>query len=324
MTNVFQTILLTALPASGKSEIRNFMANIEPERLQNEFHIGQNLQLDDFPYVNFMRLIDGQCDVHHIDRIFYPTDEDPFFDERDWATLSILLDEDWHDLINLKKTTSHSAAKDLFARIDRAAVTAGIGERLSKLDPEIYDEIAAALEEEALNMRIEKESQYPDTLENKTIIIECSRGGRDGNPMPLKGTEGYQYYFPWLSYDLLKGAAILYIQVDPAESRRKNEARFDPNDPGSSLHHGTPLKVMLNDYGCDDMTYLKEQSDKPDTVAVKKGNDTIYLPIGIIDNRVDKTTFLREDKSTWPQDKTEVITKVIHDATDAMWKGYRK
>ena len=50
--NVFKVVLLQALPASGKSEVRNFMANIEPERLKKEFHIGENLQLDDFPYVH--------------------------------------------------------------------------------------------------------------------------------------------------------------------------------------------------------------------------------------------------------------------------------
>ena len=57
---VFKTVLLIALPASGKSEVRHFMANIEPERLENEFHIGDNLQLDDFPYVHFMRSIDDE------------------------------------------------------------------------------------------------------------------------------------------------------------------------------------------------------------------------------------------------------------------------
>ncbi len=36
--NVFKVVLLQALPASGKSEVRNFMANIEPERLKKEFH----------------------------------------------------------------------------------------------------------------------------------------------------------------------------------------------------------------------------------------------------------------------------------------------
>jgi dephospho-CoA kinase len=36
MKNVFDVILLTALPASGKSEIRNFMAHMEPSVLQAE------------------------------------------------------------------------------------------------------------------------------------------------------------------------------------------------------------------------------------------------------------------------------------------------
>ena len=54
---VFDIVLLMALPASGKSEVRNFMANISPERLASEFHIGENLQLDDFPYVHMMRRI---------------------------------------------------------------------------------------------------------------------------------------------------------------------------------------------------------------------------------------------------------------------------
>ncbi len=58
--NVFKVVLLQALPASGKSEVRNFMAHVEPERLRDEFHIGENLQLDDFPYVHMMRRIDNE------------------------------------------------------------------------------------------------------------------------------------------------------------------------------------------------------------------------------------------------------------------------
>ena len=59
---VFDIVLLVALPASGKSEVRNFMANIEPDRLQKEFHIGETLQLDDFPYVHMMRRIDNELE----------------------------------------------------------------------------------------------------------------------------------------------------------------------------------------------------------------------------------------------------------------------
>ena len=83
---VFKVVLLQALPASGKSEVRNFMANIEPQRLQNEFHIGKNLQLDDFPYVHMMRRIDNELQAMGEARIFYPGEE-PFIDGPDSSHL---------------------------------------------------------------------------------------------------------------------------------------------------------------------------------------------------------------------------------------------
>ena len=45
MSETFDIVLLLVLPASGKSEVRRFMANVEPERLKKEFHIGETLQL---------------------------------------------------------------------------------------------------------------------------------------------------------------------------------------------------------------------------------------------------------------------------------------
>lgn len=70
--NVFKVVLLQALPASGKSEVRNFMAHVEPGRLQEEFHIGENLQLDDFPYVHMMRRIDNELQAMGQERVFTP------------------------------------------------------------------------------------------------------------------------------------------------------------------------------------------------------------------------------------------------------------
>ena len=55
--NVFDVVLLNALPASGKSELRKFMNENDPEQMVNDFHIGKNLQLDDFPYVWLMRQV---------------------------------------------------------------------------------------------------------------------------------------------------------------------------------------------------------------------------------------------------------------------------
>lgn len=108
--NVFKVVLLQALPASGKSEVRNFMTHVEPERLQNEFHIGENLQLDDFPYVHMMRRIDEELAKLDKPRVFYPG-EAPFLDGRDWGTLCNLLNEDYHDLMNRNIAKPDSAAK---------------------------------------------------------------------------------------------------------------------------------------------------------------------------------------------------------------------
>lgn len=320
---VFKTVLLLALPASGKSEVRHFMANIEPKRLEDEFHIGDNLQLDDFPYVHFMRCIDGEMVKLGKEPIFYPG-QNPFYNNYDWGTLTQLLNEDYHDLLNRVKVNVDSVAQYLFDRIDRAALSVGIPERLSILDEETRNTIAKNLEDEARKMLKEKESQIPESFDGKTIVIECARGGKDGSSLPLDGAYGYQYTLAQLSDDLLEDAAILYIWVTPEESRRKNNERANPDDPGSNLFHGVPMSVMLGDYGIDDMKYLLEHSEKADTITVKKANKTYHVPIGVFDNRVDKTSFLRTDKENWAKEKVDDMTVAIKQATDKMWENYNK
>ncbi len=320
---VFKVVLLQALPASGKSEVRNFMANIEPQRLQNEFHIGKNLQLDDFPYVHMMRRIDNELQAMGEARIFYPGEE-PFIDGRDWGTLCALLNEDYHDLMNRNVVKPDSAAQLLFDRYDRAGLQAGISPRLGVLKAEVREKLAKILENEARAMLDEKHAGYPDSFEDKTIIIECARGGPDGSSMPLTGTFGYQYSLPMFCPEILENAVILYIWVTPEESRRKNADRADPNDPGSNLHHGVPMAVMLGDYGCDDMEYLVQHAEVKNTVTVKAHGKTYNVPIGIFDNRVDKTSFLRAEPSEWDAGKVSDVTAAIRKATDTMYANYNK
>lgn len=319
---VFNVLLLQALPASGKSEVRELMAHQDPEILRKEFHVGANLQLDDFPYVFFMRCIDEALVKLGEPRVFYPGEE-PFIDGRDWGTLSNLLNEDYHDLLNKTVVKPVSVAQYLFDRIDRAALMAGLPPRMGQLRSDIRAKLAEMLEAEAVKMLNSKQSQYVESLEGKTIIIECSRGGSDGASMPLSGTFGYQYALPNYCPEILENAAILYIWVTPEESRRKNRARCNPDDPGSNLNHMTPESVMMYDYGCDDMLYLKEISEVPDTVTVVSHGKTYHLPIGIIDNREDLTTFLRDDSKDWDPVLLEKITKATRDATAAMWKNYK-
>ena len=317
---VFDVVLLMALPASGKSEVRNFMAHLDPDRLRSEFHIGENLQLDDFPYVHMMRRIDNELQAMGKERIFYPGEE-PFCDGRDWGTLCCLLNEDYYDLINRNYVQTDSAAMYLFERIDRAGQQAGLPPRLGLLRDEIRMKLASVLEREARTLLSEKQAQYPDSFENKTIIIECARGGPDGATMPLSGTFGYQYSLPMFCPEILEKAVVLYIWVTPEESRRKNADRADPNDPGSNLHHGVPMAVMLGDYGCDDMQYLIANSDKADTLTVSAHGRTYHLPIGVFDNRIDKTSFLRAEPDQWDPQLVREVTAAIRQATDTMFQN---
>ena len=320
-SNVFRTVLLVALPASGKSEVRNLLAHMPPEKLKEEFHIGESLQLDDFPYVHMMRRIDNELVSLGQPRVFYPG-EAPFIDGRDWGTLCALLNEDYQDLMNRNIVDTDSAALLLFDRIDRAAQTAGLPPRLQRLTKETREEVARRLEKEARGMLDAKHAGYPDNFEGKTVIIECARGGPDGASMPLTGTFGYQYTLPMFSPLILESAAVLYIWVTPEESRRKNNERANPNDPGSNLHHGVPMAVMLGDYGTDDMLYMAQTSDIPGTVTVSAYGHTYHLPIGVFDNRSDLTTFLRQDAGKWEANQVRQVTAAIRAVTDAMWAFY--
>lgn len=319
MSETFDIVLLLALPASGKSEVRRFLANVEPERLKKEFHIGANLQLDDFPYVHMMRRADDELAKLGQARIFFKAGDKPFQDTRDWGTLIHLLNEDYRDLMGKNVVKADSAADLLMRRIDAAGEKAKISPRLAKLDKAAWTTVSAALEKEARAMLDEKHAAYPASFEGKTIVIEAARGGPDGSTYPLQDPLGYQYSLRELDPEILKKAVILYVWVTPEESRRKNTARTNPNDPGSILHHGVPMEVMLNDYGCDDMDYLEKNSEVPGTITVKAQGKSYHLPIGRFDNRVDKTSFLRVEKKDWDPKKVADVTSGIKGATDKLF-----
>ena len=57
MSRLLDTVLLTALPASGKSEVRRYLALQDARTVAEDFHMGPTVQLDDSPYVHMMRRI---------------------------------------------------------------------------------------------------------------------------------------------------------------------------------------------------------------------------------------------------------------------------
>ncbi|MDD4005409.1 MAG: hypothetical protein PHW69_09460 [Elusimicrobiaceae bacterium] len=317
MSNVFDTVLLLALPASGKSEVRRFLDLQTPDACRKDFHMGPTVQLDDFPYVHLMRRVDDELEKLGHRRLFFASGAKPFIDPIDWGTLIELINEDYADLHSAKIEQPASAARHLMDRIERAGKKVGAPARLAGLDEAVAKTVAAAIEEEAAQLLKDKHNAY-QPLEGKTKVIEFARGGAHGSAMPLEKPFGYQYSLGCLSEEILSRSVILYIWVTPEESRRKNQARSNPADPGSILHHGVPIEVMMNDYGCDDMDWLERNTAKAGTVTVKAHGKTFHLPIARFDNRVDKTSFLRADQKEWDAKAEADVRSAIKAAMDKL------
>lgn len=314
---ILDTVLLLALPASGKSEVRKYLAHLDPETSRRDFHMGPTVQLDDFPYVHFMRRIDDELHARGDPRIFFHAPDRPFRDPRDWGTLIALVNEDHADLVSRRRAEPASAGTLLLERIDAAAKEAGIAPRLAPLAEATRGAVARGLEAEAAKFLEEKHAGYID-LDGRTLVIEFARGGAHGSSMPLAAPFGYAYSIARLSPAILDRAKILYVWVTPEESRRKNLARADPNDPGSILHHSVPLEVMMNDYGCDDMDWLEAASGRPGTARIAAHGREYRIPIARFDNRVDKTSFIREERSRWRPEDVRAVHDGLKAALDAL------
>jgi hypothetical protein len=321
MSNHIDILLLLALPASGKSEARRYLASLSPAECREQFGIGHTVQLDDFPYVHIMRRVSDELTARGHDGLFFVSPYLPFRNPVDWLTLIELINEDYADLVERQLPAPESAALWLFDRIDAARVRAGGEAVIGTLPEALRREIAAPIEAESRKLLADKLAEVPDTLEGKTVVIEFARGCADGQTYPFPHPYGYQASLAQLNGEILAKSSILYIWVTPEESRRKNAARTDPNDPGSILHHGVPLAVMYGDYGVCDMSHLLEISGRPDTVTVARDGREFHLPLGRFDNRVDQTSFIREDPSQWSAADVKALQVGMREAFDQLARG---
>jgi hypothetical protein len=322
MSKHIDVLLLLALPASGKSEARRYLASLSPEQCHEQFGIGHTVQLDDFPYVHIMRRASDELTLRGHPGAFFLSSAIPFRNPVDWLTLIELINEDYDDLVAGNRPEPESASLWLFDRIDAARIRAGGEAVINTLPDGLRNEIAGPIEDEARKLLEDKIAEVPDSMEGKTVVIEFARGCADGQTMPIPHPYGYAGSLGQLSPAILEKSSILYIWVTPEESRRKNAARTDPNDPGSILHHGVPLAVMYGDYGCDDMEYLLDISAKDDTVQVDKDGTSYYLPLGRFDNRVDKTSFIREDEDKWSDADVKSLQDGMSEAFDSLMHGF--
>ena len=319
---VFDTLILLALPASGKSEVRKFMRHGSDEQSVEQYHLGKTVQLDDFPYVHFMRVIDEALEELGHERRFYPDSEQGFLDGRDWGTLLKLVSQDYALITDTSASAPTADPKLLFQRIDQARKDVGAAEVFKDMNEGLINQLSDKLAAEAKRLVDELFSRRPANLDGHTVVIEFARGGPDGASCPLPEPHGYAYSLKQLSAEILESAAILYIWVSPEESRRKNIARADPNDPGSILHHSCPEVVMLNDYGTCDMGHLLETSDVEGTLRVEAHGRTFHIPTARFDNRVDKTSFIRDDETTWDASDVTAIEDGLSGALEQLWSKY--
>ncbi len=119
--------------------------------------------------------------------------------------------------------------------------------------------------------RLRKESYHDEN----TLIIEFSRGSEHG---------GYIEAFKHLSEDILKRAAIVYVNIPYEASLQKNRRRFNPNRPDSILEHGLPDEKLERLYKEVDW----EAFSKADAEFIEIQG--IKVPYAIFENEDDVTT----------------------------------
>ena len=326
MDNQFDVLLLLALPASGKSEVRKYLEERNPE----QFHMGPTVQIDDYPYVHLQLVIDEELKKLGQPRAFHHDDpaggrNGPFMDPAELGALVRLLNDDFAQLCAGKAERPDKAALHLFQRMDNASEAAGGKAKLMSLPPDVLEKVAAAMEEEIGAHYDAMAANVPESLDGKTVVVEFARGGPKPEAMPLAPGYGYRGSLSQLSPEMLRRAAVLYIWVDPDETRRKNRERAKAGGEASILFHGVPESVLDQEYAACDMADMMATSDVPGTIVVEHHTGEVFhLPAERFDNRKDLTTFLREDPSTWKDADVEALQSQIKPACDRLWDSWTK
>ncbi|HZJ48667.1 MAG TPA: hypothetical protein VFD97_06510 [Acidimicrobiia bacterium] len=318
MSQSIDTLLLLALPASGKSEIRRYLEHLDPAVAKEEFHLGPTVQLDDYPYVHLMRRVANELEAMGEDPIFFIDGTAPFLEPLDWGTLIHLLNQDYR-LLGLTPLRPVSAASWLFDRMDEARRAVGVDSNLGDLPPAIRERLADALEGEAMQVWEDLAAVVSVWRPGDTVVIEFARGGPDSASVPLTPPYGYAYSLARLSQEIRSRASILYVWVTPEESRRRNDERARPGRAGdaSILHHGVPDAVMFGDYGTDDLPWLIERGGG-NAVRVGDGPDVFEIPVAVFDNRTDHTSFLRADPDDWDPDAVAGLHRELRSAFELL------
>lgn len=326
MIQFLHTLLVLALPASGKSEARKRMEELaDPER----FHLSnETIQLDDYPYVRLMRHIDDILVEMGLKPIFFRAHDQPFVDPRSWEVLIRLINEDYAALMNRLplQLGDLSPAYYMLERLRKACQSAEMPDPFSDIEMAKLEKLYRALEEECTEMVQAQQTLFEAYVEGETtIVIEFARGGPERASSPLDPPRGNQHALNLLSKEILGNASILWIRVTPEESRRKNIARARPGEDGT-MHHCVPEVVMRSEYGTCDMRYLLEHSEGgPNTITVQaQDGSTHFLPVGTFNNMPDKTTCMHSDLDDRNPEEVAALDTELEGAMETVWTTRRR
>ncbi len=314
------TLLLLALPASGKSELRRYLTSLDPQVAAEDLGLGPTVQLDDYPYVHLMRRVSRETARAGAVPVFFASDDDPFTEPREWGTLSVLVSEDYAALGTAPPAPDRPGAW-LLDRFTRARAAVGLPAPFAHLSGDQLAAVTGALDAEVAAFAAERSNTLASYEPGvSTVVIEFARGGPEGAEPPLPPPHGYAYALGHLSSTILARASVLYVWVTPEESRRRNRERSTPGigDDASILHHGVPEAVMRADYGVDDFLWLLEDGGG-DAIEVTTADGTFRLPAAVFDNRTDHTSFLRADPDDWDPEQV----RRLHGALVEVFRGLR-
>jgi hypothetical protein len=273
--------------------------------------VGPTIQLDDFPYVNFMWRISGILEDLHYSPVFFDPTRVRFQDLRVFGALVHLLNEDYAALGAPGAPAIRTPGEWIMDRLESAHALAGMAAPFSSLGPAARVAVSAAIEVDASRFAAEwsARTRAPGT----TVVIELSRGGPEGSDLPLEPPYGYAYALSLLSPEILRRAAILYVWVTPDESRRRNIQRAQPGAQGSILHHAVPDSTMRTCFGIDDMGWLIDHSERPGTITVRAHEEAFHLPVARFDNRPELEPLRSDDLTTASLGQVEQVHELLNE-----------
>jgi len=148
---------------------------------------------------------------------------------------------------------------------------------------------------ERICMDYEKKLRDNENYHDKyTTIVEFARGSEHG---------GFKHAFQFVSEDMLKKAAIMYLNVPYSESLRKNRRRYNPAKPDSILEHGLPDEKIERLY--KEMDWEEFKGNDPEFIEIKG----IKVPYAVFENEDDVTT-----------NKPELLGARLNEVLGKLWE----